>query len=122
MHNPQNSPSAWPINASLITLRVCEDLGWRVMVSCPSCRYSVAINTRIMASSRYAAEPIQKLLERGAFKCRRKKAGAGCDGVKATALDVSCMDVGMSKTVAAWEVTWPNGPDSPGSATRKLQP
>lgn len=90
---------AWPIIPHRITLRVCQDLDWRVTVSCPRCR----VSTMIWPSKTPAAlqaVPLQELLAQGAFKCR--KVDRGCDGTPASGLSVDAMDVGMSKTVAQW--------------------
>lgn len=99
----------WPVKPEQITLRVCEDLGWQVMVSCPVCRYAAGVNIRSLAGSKFGAEPVSRLLERGLFKCRRRKSGAtpSCNGVLAQSLTISAMDVGMLKTVAEWVVTAP---------------
>ncbi|WP_193852706.1 hypothetical protein [Caulobacter segnis] len=104
----------WPVKPEHITLRVCEDLGWRVMVSCPRCRYAVEVNLRILAGSKYGALPVSGLLERALFKCRRAKSGStpSCAGAPAERLSVSCMDVGNHRTVAEWVLL------SPGAAAR----
>lgn len=103
----------WPIKPEMITLRACEDFNWRVMASCPQCRYGVGINTRILAGSKYGAEPLHKLLERGAFKCRDEK--RGCDGVAAERVTVTSMDVGIYRTIVEWAVL------SPGSSASLVQ-
>lgn len=89
----------WPVNPSWITLRVCADLGWQVTVRCPRCRVGTTLHGGSLAEGKLAATPLHELLGRGAFKCRKP----GCDGVPASSIDVSCMDVGMLKTVARWE-------------------
>lgn len=107
----------WPVKPEQITLRVCEDLGWHVMVSCPRCHYSVGVNLRILAGSKYGALSVSKLLERGMFKCRRPKSGAtpSCAGAPADRLVVSCMDVGNYRTVAEWVLL------SAGSSARMVK-
>ena len=53
-----------------------------------------------VARDQKGAEPIEKLLRRGAFKCYRMQ--YGCSGSPAASVDVYAMDVGMSKRVAFW--------------------
>lgn len=52
------------------------------------------------SQGKLGAAPLHELLARGAFKCR--KVERGCNGTPAESVDVSCMEVGMSKTVAKW--------------------
>lgn len=101
----------WPVNPGNITLRVCADLNWRVMVHCPGCRYSVGVNTAKLAATKIGGVALDRLLEQGVFVCRTR-----CAGVMADGIDVTCMDVGLSKTVAEWKVSWPNGPLEKGCA------
>lgn len=88
----------WPINPSLITLRVCADLGWQVTVRCSRCSVGTTIHPKSFPVGKLASAPLHDLFRQGAFKCRKP----GCDGAPASSLDVSCMDVGMLKTVAEW--------------------
>lgn len=97
----------WPMKPHQITLRACHDFDWQVMASCPGCSHAIGVNTRILAGSRYGAVPVHSLLERGVFKHRDKR--RGCDGVAAAGLSISCMDVGMLRTVAEWRVVTPGG-------------
>lgn len=91
----------WPVNPSLITLRVCADLGWQVTVRCPRCRVGTTLIGPNLSVGKLSATPLHELLASGAFKCR--KTDRGCDGVPASSIEVSAMDVGMLKTVAKWE-------------------
>jgi hypothetical protein len=111
-----NHENMWPIVPHRITLRVCHDLDWRVSVSCPVCRYGVDLNTRALASGRYADTPVYRLLEQGAFKCRQRKSSTrpDCAGAPATMLSITAMNVGMSETVAQWSIL------SPPPATARL--
>jgi hypothetical protein len=101
----------WPIRPEQITLRACEDFAWRVMVCCPQCGYSVGVNTRILAGSKFGDVAAHRLLERAVFKCRNKK--RGCDGVPAERVSITCIDVGMSKTLAEWTIL-------PGGSSARL--
>lgn len=92
----------WPLRPDRITLRACEDFDWRVMACCPRCRHSTAINTRIVAASKYGAEPVYRLLERGVFKCRKRS--RGCDGEPAERVTIHGMHVGQLQTIAEWVI------------------
>lgn len=91
----------WPVSPSLITLRVCADLGWQVTVRCSRCGVGTTLHGGSLAEGKLAGSPLHELLASGAFKCR--KTGRGCDGVPASSIEVSAMDVGMLKSVAKWE-------------------
>ena len=91
----------WPVVPHRITLRVCQDMDWRVTVSCSKCRVSTMIwpgKTPVALQ----AVPLGDLLKRQAFKCY--KVQYGCNGIPAGSLTVDCMDVGMLKEVAAFKV------------------
>lgn len=90
----------WAVNPSLITLRVCADLDWKVTVWCPKCGVGRMLPTSELACGKLGAVPLHKLFADGALKCRKPE--YGCDGVPASTLLVDCIDVGMSKTVAKW--------------------
>lgn len=107
----------WPVRPDQITLRVCEDLGWQALVSCPVCRYSVAVNSRLLAGSKFGAMRVSRLLESGIFRCRRRKSGStpSCNGAAADRLSINCMDVGMNRTVAEWVLL------APGTSARLVK-
>jgi len=94
----------WPINPDLITLRVCADLGWRVTVHCPGCRHSTDLHLAKVVDHPSAARPIAHLLTTCALTCRTR-----CGGLAASAVDVSCMDVGMLHYVARFRADDANG-------------
>lgn len=87
------------ISSSRITLRVCADLGWRVIVYCDSCRHSCMLWPEKFAGGKLAGVPVYQLLERQTFKCTTR-----CARVPASGIEISCMDVGMSKMLARWKI------------------
>jgi hypothetical protein len=89
----------WPIRPHLITPRVCHDLHWRVVVHCAGCRYATELTIKLAARSSLGATPLPNLLERGAFRCRRR-----CNGEPAYRVEVSMMNVGLSRTIAEWTI------------------
>jgi hypothetical protein len=91
----------WPINPSLITLRVCADLGWTVTARCPKCRVGTTLHGEKMGQGNAAHIPLERLFRDGKIRC--KKVQYGCSGTPASGLSVDAIDVGMSKTVAKWE-------------------
>jgi hypothetical protein len=97
-------PAALPFQLHSITLRVCADLGWRVMVRCPRCRAGSELWPSKLADKPYAALPLGQLLEGEYLKCRKSRAGVSCNGVLACELSVSRMDVGIFRELARWEI------------------
>lgn len=89
----------WPVVSHRITLRTCQDLDWRVTVTCPKCRVSRMIQPD-SAPAGLQAVPLEKLFARGAFKC--SKAQYGCTGTPATRLTVDAMKGGQLQQVAEW--------------------
>lgn len=87
------------IHPARITLRVCADLGWRIIVHCEGCRHGYMLWPEKLASGRLGGVPVYQLLERRAFKCTSR-----CARVPASGIEISCMDVGMSKPLASWKL------------------
>lgn len=96
--------AALPFQMSAITLRVCADLGWRVIVSCPGCRYQTMLNLKPLAGGKLGSLPLGELLEGEHLVCRRR-----CAGVLANGLTVSHLEVGRSHDLARWEVVNSSG-------------
>lgn len=106
--------AAWPVNPSLITLRVCADLDWHVFIHCPKCGIGSQLFGKKLGEGKLADVPVERLFRQGSFKCR--KVQYGCAGSPASSVEVTCMDVGMSKTVAKWSKEDPGGRIAPSVA------
>jgi hypothetical protein len=91
----------WPIKPSLITLRACADLDWKVTVYCPKCLVATTLHGEKMGKGKLANVPIETLFKRQAFKCYKIR--YGCSGTPASRVQVDAMDVGVSRSVAEWE-------------------
>lgn len=95
----------YPFRPHSITLRVCADFGWQVIVNCPRCRYGVMLNLDKLASKPMGAVALSKLLGDGAFRCRSERYGKTCEGQPASQIQVSYMDVGHLRTLGVWTLT-----------------
>lgn len=91
------------IRPERITLRVCADLDWRIIVDCPGCRHGYMVWPHRLAAGKFGSVPIHQLLERKTFKCTTR-----CDHVPASAIQVMVMHVGMSMPLAKWKLN-PSG-------------
>jgi hypothetical protein len=94
-----------PFRLTDLTLRVCADLGWKVMVHCPRCRYTTMLHLAKLAGAPWAAVPLAKLLGDGVLRCRAVRNGKSCDGQPADEIDVSYLDVGHQRRLATWTLT-----------------
>lgn len=87
-----------PIQPERITLRVCHDLGWQVVVYCGQCRTGRLVQSSEAANGPGGGVPLPMVLERRLLKCDT------CKTRSAYGISVSWLPVGVSEELATWKL------------------